>query len=367
MRERFATLDAPAEGPPDMDARCLALTCLGDFRLQPRTWARLRSFLEPLCNFGSVYEPQSRHAVLHMTLQQCQRFGAEESAADQALAEDILRTAGPILGSAPRIVFRGLELTPAGLIMRGFVENDSLYHALRSLLPSIFERHGVVFDPPYDNAHMFHATVLRWTRAVPPEAWEHVRTFARFDEADFGELVPSHWIFGRLTRWVLPHKYLFDVCIPRVILHRGNLIGAAAENDINIIKPLVHCGASCEIDVWAANGKLFIGHDSPETEVDWSWVAANVDRLLLHAKDEATFAVLVRERFETGIDVDAFYHTNENVVLTTRGTCIPFPGRPVFRGWCWMLPEQAPEVDGTKCGAVCSDEGMALLVPGRDR
>ena len=53
--------------------------------------------------------------------------------------------------------------------------------------------------------------------------------------------------------------------------------------------------------------------------------------------------------------MNIFYHTDEDLVLTTRGDVIVYPGQPVLDGWISMMPEMAPTVKNSDACAICSD------------
>ena len=55
-----------------------------------------------------------------------------------------------------------------------------------------------------------------------------------------------------------------------LIAHRGNLTGKnpEKENHPDYIDEAIDCGYDVEIDVWDDSGKLVLGHEVPQYEID---------------------------------------------------------------------------------------------------
>jgi len=60
----------------------------------------------------------------------------------------------------------------------------------------------------------------------------------------------------------MPKKY---------ISHRANLYKKELkrENKFKYINEVISQGFDCEIDLWLIENKLFLGHDSPDTEITY--------------------------------------------------------------------------------------------------
>jgi len=71
------------------------------------------------------------------------------------------------------------------------------------------------------------------------------------------------------------------------ISHRGNVNGRneKRENTCGYIQEAISLGYDVEIDVWMKENKFFLGHDSPEGNVEISWLIDKSEHLLIHAKN----------------------------------------------------------------------------------
>jgi len=100
----------------------------------------------------------------------------------------------------------------------------------------------------------------------------------------------------------------------RIIAHRGNLTGPNPEMENNpsyLLKALGE-GYDVEVDVWKTPDGLFLGHDIPDYKIERSFLCNK--RVWSHAKTIETFYFLSQFK-----DINTFYQTEEDVVLTSRG------------------------------------------------
>lgn len=99
----------------------------------------------------------------------------------------------------------------------------------------------------------------------------------------------------------------------KIISHRGNLYGPNPQNEntLDSINKALLNEFDVEIDLWYEKGRLWLGHDLPVCEVHDSFVKN--PKLWCHAKNIGAL------RYLQSIDAHAFYHTSEDVVLTTWG------------------------------------------------
>jgi hypothetical protein len=144
---------------------------------------------------------------------------------------------------------------------------------------------------------------------------------------------------------------------PLRIAHRGLLAGPdhVTENSIERLTANAMSGQQSECDVWFVDGKYWLGHDAPTTPISLEWLCAHREWLLIHAKTPATFHALYQLNQCEGANLHLFYHTDEDLVLTTRGHVIVYPGEPVLTGWISMMPERAPDQPITNAAVICSD------------
>lgn len=135
-----------------------------------------------------------------------------------------------------------------------------------------------------------------------------------------------------------------------IISHRGNLDGPSkdTENNPNIVAQLLEDKIHVEVDVHAIDGILWLGHDEPTHIVDRHFIKKK--GLWVHAKTIATMHVMITE-FE---GVNAFYHTDEDIVLTTNGKLWTQPGKKLTYKSICVLPEDTNQ-DPRGAYGICTD------------
>jgi hypothetical protein len=72
-----------------------------------------------------------------------------------------------------------------------------------------------------------------------------------------------------------------------LISHRGNIQGKipSSENHPDYIDRAIKAGYNVEIDVRYINGKLHLGHDTPDYSVTLEWLEQRQDKLWVHCKN----------------------------------------------------------------------------------
>lgn len=92
------------------------------------------------------------------------------------------------------------------------------------------------------------------------------------------------------------------------ISHRGNLDGLnpKRENTKSYIQEAIDKGFHVEIDIRTKDGLLFLGHDSPDYEIDLGWLCERSSSLWVHCKDFDSLSMLVDK------DLRIFFHEKEN-------------------------------------------------------
>ncbi len=133
----------------------------------------------------------------------------------------------------------------------------------------------------------------------------------------------------------------------KLISHRGNLNGRIPEleNTIDYINKALN-RFDVEVDVWWIDGKFYLGHDKPETEVTLDFLMH--PKLWCHTKNIEALNVLI------DYDVHCFYHNIDDCTLTSRGYIWTYPGKQLFINSIAVLPEQRYS-DHTSCSGICSD------------
>ena len=94
----------------------------------------------------------------------------------------------------------------------------------------------------------------------------------------------------------------------KLISHRGNTNGCFGrhENKPTYIDIAIERGFDVEVDIWFRDDKLWLGHDTPDYELNLSWLKARKDNLWIHVKNF--------EALHFFVDLDwarVFYHQFE--------------------------------------------------------
>jgi len=134
-----------------------------------------------------------------------------------------------------------------------------------------------------------------------------------------------------------------------LIAHRGNISGPnpEQENSPEYIRAALDAGYDVEIDLWYKDNKLYLGHDTPQYEIDPLFIRKR--GLWIHCKDYATLSYM------SDYPANYFYHTDEDYVVTRYGWIWAYPGQPgVGEKTICVMPEwnNTPVVG---YGGVCTD------------
>ena len=133
-----------------------------------------------------------------------------------------------------------------------------------------------------------------------------------------------------------------------LIAHRGNINGPNTidENKPSYIEAAIDQGYDVEIDVWLLDGKYYLGHDEPSYVVGLEFLETK--GLWIHCKNYEALCELSRR------DLNVFYHTNEDYVLTSKNYIWAYPGQPGGKYTICVMPEwNNYSTDGF--AGVCSD------------
>jgi hypothetical protein len=135
------------------------------------------------------------------------------------------------------------------------------------------------------------------------------------------------------------------------ISHRGNIDGSIPEkeNHPDYIYNALDLGYKVEIDVWLVNNSILLGHDKPQYKIDENFLT-NKD-LWIHAKNYEAFEFLYN------YDIRYFWHTVEDLVLTSKKDIWTYPGNPLVKNSIAVLPETVSysTKDLKKCYGICSN------------
>lgn len=110
----------------------------------------------------------------------------------------------------------------------------------------------------------------------------------------------------------------------KIISHRGNLNGPnpSKENSPDQIDLVINKGYIVEVDLRIKDEEYWLGHDGPQYKINYYWLVNRSNNLVIHAKDLATCDKL----FENPHGLNWFYHTDEDVVMTSKGWLWAYPG-----------------------------------------
>jgi hypothetical protein len=342
---------------------CLAIYTLDMCKLEHYTWNRLMEWMKPLLEYGILYNnnPNSSQGKLHFTFHQLSKFGIEKKYKD--IPEQIYIVLQNYLKqlSGFEIIFRGLLVTPTGIALRGYPTDDNQLQKLmnaRNQLKTILESVEIYYDPPYIN-DICHSTLFRWTKKPTEEIIRYIQHgIQMWNEAYIGSLHPKEWCIGYGTL-IMQKPTRIDLAqfyCPTFIAHRGLTSGPdkAKENSLETLKERYSKGLMSECDIWLVGAKLFLGHDEPSMEINFEDI--NSSYLLLHAKNKEAYEYLLYKANYEGFNLNVFWHTEEDYVLTNRGDSIVYPGKELIKNSIFMMPENSMGVLNNGISSfICSD------------
>jgi len=145
----------------------------------------------------------------------------------------------------------------------------------------------------------------------------------------------------------------------KIISHRGNINGPLPdqENEPSYIDEAIALGFDVEVDVRVIDGKIYLGHDDPDHEVDLDWLLHRRESLWVHCKNlEAAYCLDINLRCFCSIS-DPFcfmsrgYLWLNDVEVEPKNNCIvPLLNADDIKRYKFM---------GKPCG-VCTDYPMEI-------
>jgi hypothetical protein len=135
-----------------------------------------------------------------------------------------------------------------------------------------------------------------------------------------------------------------------LISHRGNLNGKIEEkeNHPSYIDTALNQGFEVEIDMWEINGRIYLGHDEPQYEVDDKWLSERMDNLWVHCKNIELL------NWIRSTSLHWFWHEEDTLTLTSKGYLWVYPGKQPIKGSIAVMPEMYND-DLNACVGICSD------------
>jgi len=102
-----------------------------------------------------------------------------------------------------------------------------------------------------------------------------------------------------------------------LISHRGNINGRIPylENTLDYIDIAIDSNFDVEIDIWLKDDMLYLGHDKPETRVEYEWLDSRKDWLWLHCKNFDALSYLLG----SAPGFKLFYHEQEKYTIISNG------------------------------------------------
>lgn len=124
--------------------------------------------------------------------------------------------------------------------------------------------------------------------------------------------------------------------------HRGNLEGRIAEreNQPEYIDEAIAHGYGAEVDLWKVGDRIYLGHDDGQYDIDLQWLQDRKQFLLVHTKNREALDFCLRNKLH------AFWHTDEDYVITTSGYTVGYPGKlSVGENFLLSVPERVWEIE----------------------
>jgi hypothetical protein len=141
----------------------------------------------------------------------------------------------------------------------------------------------------------------------------------------------------------------------RIISHRANLDGPNkdTENSPHQIAKCLELGLDVEIDVWSVNGKVYLGHDTPEYEIEYSFLEN--EKLWCHAKNHDAMEIM-----SNNTNINSFWHQTDDYTVTTKGFVWCYPGIFLIPNSIAVTPENTDYSlqELKRCYAVCTDYSL---------
>lgn len=141
----------------------------------------------------------------------------------------------------------------------------------------------------------------------------------------------------------------------RFISHRGNLNGKIPEleNSPEYVEKALKMGFDVEVDLRFHLGKMYLGHDGPQYEIDDRWLGMHSGNLWIHCKDSESLDHSINMGYH------CFFHNVDAYTITSRGFVWAYPGTPISSRLCiCVLPENVEGIVGLKLRnyyGTCSD------------
>ncbi len=146
----------------------------------------------------------------------------------------------------------------------------------------------------------------------------------------------------------------------RFIAHRGNTIGPdkSLENNPDYVIDALKSGFDAEIDLRFHLGKMYLGHDEPQYEINKEWLFLHSSSLWIHCKDNTSLDFCINN------GIHCFFHNIDAYTITSKGFVWAYPGMSIASNLCIaVMPEMHEGITGLKIHnyyGACSDYVLDL-------
>ena len=153
-------------------------------------------------------------------------------------------------------------------------------------------------------------------------------------------------------------KYLVFILV--IFLKTGNVLSESTLFNVNnveisgnltankqfFVNEAIKKGFNVEVDVRFKKGDFYLGHDSPETKINYRFLENK--KIWCHAKNpDAIFKL-------SQIKAHYFWHQEDDYTITSKGFFWTYPGKKLLKKSICVLPEKA-NYDKIECLGICSD------------
>jgi hypothetical protein len=142
----------------------------------------------------------------------------------------------------------------------------------------------------------------------------------------------------------------------KLIAHRGNVFGQnlEKENHPDYILEALEYGCEVELDLWAKDNDLFLGHSSPDYPISSEFLESNSEKFWVHCKNiEALWICMFKLK-----NIHYFWHQEDDVSVTSKKIFWTYPGKPLTpNSVLLILNEEAlkKEQIGGDIYGICTD------------
>ncbi len=140
------------------------------------------------------------------------------------------------------------------------------------------------------------------------------------------------------------------------IAHRGNTEGRKPEleNTPEYIGEAIRKGFDVEVDVWKVNDDYYLGHDSPDNIIEFSYLLERSKLLWCHAKN-----IEALDAMRHYGQLNCFWHQKDDYTLTSNGYIWSYPNSIVlpykFKQIALVFDIEKNAGELNYSGGVCSD------------